>query len=253
MSKDESWEEILGEEYCKTPIKETPSSKDDPWVYERKNLPKPKFQTKLCQDDEKIGDILSRKITEEPFEPDDLETTLRYFAHPWHKDRLHCNKVKANCYKWIIYHVTKGRYRMSPRGIMSVFFGEPGIHNIFHYKRKWVKIPQYVKEANLEAIAQECNVVLEALRAKVTRLNSKRALDRVTRQNLEKMPDFVSTAQHRNILHKTCKWHHVGEILPDSQGGGFSKPGRPTPNKHLAVDTILKEYDRFIPKIPTTI
>ena len=34
MSKDESWEEILGEEHCKTPIKETPSSNDDPWVYE---------------------------------------------------------------------------------------------------------------------------------------------------------------------------------------------------------------------------
>ena len=132
-----------------------------------------------------------------------------------------------------------------------MFFGEPGIHNIFHYKNKWIKVPQYVKEANLAAISDECNVVLKALRAKATRLNSKRTLDRVTRLNLEKMPDFVPTAQHRNILHKTCKWHHVGKRLPDSQGGGFSQPGRPTPNKHLAVDQILKEYNRFLPKIPT--
>ena len=255
MSKDdESWEEIL---HCTfdTPPRETPDSKDDPWVYEKKWLEKPKFQTKLCQDDEKSGDKKS-PITESEsgFRPDDLENTLGKFLN-WkgEKDRLNPYKTKGNCYKWIIYHVTKGKYRISPRGIMRVYTGEPGIHNIIHNKTKWAKLPQCWKESNLCAIADECNVIHEALKAVVYRRGGTRALDRVTRINLEKMPEFVPSAQHRNILHKTCKWVRVGKNLPACQGGGMSKPGRPMRNPHLAVDTILKEYNRFLPKIPTMI
>ena len=261
MSKDdESWEFTLHYTFDR-PKKAIPDRRDDPWVFEQKHSPKPKFQTTLGFEGEKSRDKKSPKIPEEKvddpefreFKPANIERSLKKFMHPWHNDRVNTMKFGMNCYKWIIYYVTEGRFRMTDKGDLRVYTGEPGIHNIIHNKSSWVKLGQQWKESNLFAITNECNAVHEAIKAFLRRIDNPNCFQRSAIRNTCKMPEFVQSNRDRNKYHRTCRWEFLGKPLPESQGGGTAKPARPVRNPHLSIETILKEYNRFLPKIPTMI
>ena len=263
MSKDdESWETILGHTIDR-PKKALPDRRDDPWDFEEKHSPKPKFQTTLGFEGEKSRDKKSpgQKVPEEKmddpefreFKPANIEHTLKKFMHPWHNDRVNTMKFGMNCYKWIIYYVTEGRFRMTDKGDLRVYTGEPGIHNIVHNKSSWVKLGQQWKESNLFAITNECNAVHEAIKAFLRRIDNPNCFERSAILNTCKMPEFVQSNRDRNKYHRTCRWEFLGKPLPESQGGGTAKPARPVRNSHLSIETILKQYNRFLPKVPTMI
>ena len=189
-----------------------------PWkILEAQYRDSRKTQSKLANDLTLVGGTkpeLPLALTGTNTEPSDSFIMSKLFRE---NGRPNLCKYSKNIHLWILYYVTRGRYRADKNKNVYHFAGTPNTNDdivwqqtILENNDKWRKVSDPFPM--LENINDRCNQIYEDVLHKFETCPGNKTRDafRTRLINLRRLPEFVAWQSHRSHVHKTNVWSFAG-------------------------------------------
>ena len=186
------------------------------------------------------------KVLKESFEAREMADMLKDFFHNGKPVLGHMGQQAA---LWILWSVTRGKYRVDTNKRMWVFTGEDPHFRLLQTKH-WQKVEGFSYEYSdsdsiMKQITGTCNRLCGKVLQKLKRYPGKSKYYKCMLLNLRNLPEFVMFQNGRAHAHKQNRWFYVGR----SVGGNKAdlKPAPSIPHAMCSVHRMLEDYHDWLP------
>ena len=162
-------------------------------------------------------------------------------------------KFNKNIHLWILYYVTRGRYRADKNKNVYYFAGTPNTNDDTVWQRtifenndnkQWRKVSDPF--STLDHINNRCNQIYEDVLQKFENCSGNQSRDafRTRLINLRRLPEFVAWQSHRSHVHKANVWSFTGVRNGGNQS--TSEAEKSIPHRIQSIHWYLVKYHSFL-------